>query len=173
MRKLSVIALVLLTVGSVAIVGCGGGKQTEEPVTQTEPPPPPPPEPEPEPTPPPPPPPPPPEPIELADINFDFDKADLRADARRTLDANIAQLKDNPDARVVIEGHCDERGTVEYNLALGQRRAHATMQYMIQQGIMENRITIISYGEERPVDPQHNEDAWAKNRRAHFDVQEG
>ncbi len=74
------------------------------------------------------------------------------------------------NSKVVIEGHCDERGTAEYNMALGQRRAQETKKYLVNLGIKESRIKTISYGEERPLDPGHNEDAWAKNRRAHFVV---
>ncbi len=113
----------------------------------------------------------PPPPLLLEDIYFDFDKAEIRGDARRTLDANASQLMVHDDERIVIEGHCDERGTPDYNLALGQRRAQATMQYLIGKGIDAARLSTVSYGEERPVDPRHTEDAWSKNRRSHFRVQ--
>jgi peptidoglycan-associated lipoprotein len=103
----------------------------------------------------------------LKDINFDFDKYDIRPGDAKTLDANATWLKSN-NALVLIEGHCDERGTNEYNLALGERRAKATMNYLVSQGVQTNRITIISYGEERPLCTEHNEACWAKNRRAHF-----
>ena len=103
----------------------------------------------------------------LKDINFDFDKYDIRPGDAKTLDANATWLKSN-NALVLIEGHCDERGTNEYNLALGERRAKATMNYLVSQGVQTNRVTIISYGEERPLCTDHNEACWAKNRRAHF-----
>ncbi len=104
----------------------------------------------------------------LKEVYFDFDKYDIRAEDAKTLDANAAWLKSNADNLVLIEGHCDERGTNEYNLALGERRAKATMNYLVSQGIQANRITIISYGEERPVCSEKTEACWAKNRRANF-----
>jgi peptidoglycan-associated lipoprotein len=104
----------------------------------------------------------------LRDVYFDFDKYDLRPDDAKTLDANAGWLKSNANNLVLIEGHCDERGTNEYNLALGERRAKATMNYLVSQGIQANRITIISYGKERPVCTEKNEACWQKNRRAHF-----
>jgi peptidoglycan-associated lipoprotein len=105
---------------------------------------------------------------ELADVFFDFDKYDIRPGDAKTLDANANWLKSNPNHLMLIEGHCDERGTNEYNLALGERRAKSTMNYLVSQGVQANRITIISYGEERPQCTEHNEACWAKNRRAHF-----
>ena len=105
---------------------------------------------------------------ELADVFFDFDKYDIRPGDAKTLDANANWLKSNPNHLVLIEGHCDERGTNEYNRALGERRAKSTMNYLVSQGVQANRITIISYGEERPQCTEHNEACWAKNRRAHF-----
>jgi peptidoglycan-associated lipoprotein len=105
---------------------------------------------------------------ELQDIFFDFDKYDIRPADARTLDANAAWLKSNPNSLVLIEGHCDERGTNEYNLALGERRAKSTMNYLVSQGVQANRITIISYGEERPACTEKSEACWAKNRRSHF-----
>jgi peptidoglycan-associated lipoprotein len=104
----------------------------------------------------------------LKDINFDFDKYDIRPGDAKILDANAGWLKSNPNNLLLIEGHCDERGTNEYNLALGERRAKSTMNYLVSQGVQANRITIISYGEERPVCTQKSEECWAKNRRAHF-----
>jgi peptidoglycan-associated lipoprotein len=104
----------------------------------------------------------------LKDVFFDFDKYDIRPEDAKTLDANAAWLKSNADNLVLIEGHCDERGTNEYNLALGERRAKATMNYLVSQGVQANRITIISYGEERPVCTEKNESCWSKNRRGHF-----
>jgi peptidoglycan-associated lipoprotein len=103
----------------------------------------------------------------LKDVYFDFDKYDIRAGDAKILDTNAAWLKTNNDL-VLIEGHCDERGTNEYNLALGERRAKATMNYLVGQGVQANRITIISYGKERPVCNEHSEACWAKNRRSHF-----
>jgi peptidoglycan-associated lipoprotein len=105
---------------------------------------------------------------ELADVFFDFDKYDIRPGDAKTLDANATWLKSNPNHLLLIEGHCDERGTNEYNLALGERRAKSTMNYLVSQGVQANRITIISYGEERPQCTEHTESCWAKNRRAHF-----
>ncbi len=104
----------------------------------------------------------------LKEVYFDFDKYDIRSEDAKTLDANATWLKSNGDNLVLIEGHCDERGTNEYNLALGERRAKATMNYLVSQGIQANRITIISYGEERPVCTEKTEACWAKNRRANF-----
>jgi len=104
----------------------------------------------------------------LKDVFFDFDKYDIRPADAKVLDGNASWLKSNPNHLVLIEGHCDERGTNEYNLALGERRAKSTMNYLVSQGVQASRITIISYGEERPVCTQKNEECWAKNRRAHF-----
>ena len=129
--------------------------------------------------PPPPPSPPPPSPgpsisqqafqeFQNQDIYFDFDKYDLRTDARATLDRKASFLNQNSSVRVQIEGHTDERGTAEYNLALGERRANAAKQYLTTAGISAGRLSTISYGEERPLDPAQNEAAWAKNRRDHF-----
>jgi peptidoglycan-associated lipoprotein len=106
----------------------------------------------------------------VKDIFFEFDKSNISPDAREILKANADFLLKNDDPKVVIEGHCDERGTAEYNMALGQRRAQETKNYLVNLGVKESRIKTISYGEERPFDPGHNEDAWAKNRRAHFTV---
>ncbi len=103
----------------------------------------------------------------LKDVFFDFDKYDIRPGDAKVLDTNAAWLKTN-NSLVLIEGHCDERGTNEYNLALGERRAKATMNYLVGQGVQANRITIISYGKERPICTEHNEACWAKNRRSHF-----
>lgn len=103
-------------------------------------------------------------------IYFDFDKYSLRNDARDALDHNFNVLRDNPSLRIVIEGHCDERGTDEYNLALGEKRAKAARDYLIRLGIDESRVTIISYGEERPVAMGHDESAWKLNRRGEFEL---
>jgi peptidoglycan-associated lipoprotein len=103
----------------------------------------------------------------LKDIQFDFDKYDIRPTDAGILKENAALLVKFPNVKIQIEGHCDERGTVEYNLALGERRANSAKRYLISLGIPEKRISTISYGKERPSDPGHNEEAWAKNRRAH------
>ena len=104
----------------------------------------------------------------LRDVNFDFDKYDIRPADAKILDANAAWLKTNARSLLLIEGHCDERGTPEYNLALGERRAKAAMSYLTALGIQANRISIVSYGEERPLCNERGEVCWAKNRRAHF-----
>ncbi len=103
----------------------------------------------------------------LRDINFDFDRADLRPDARDILKSNAAWLKANPQAKVEIEGHCDERGTNEYNLALGAKRAESVKRYLMDLGISPNILSTISYGEELPLCKEQNEACRAKNRRAH------
>ncbi len=104
----------------------------------------------------------------LKSIHFDFDKYDIRPGDVEILKGNSALLKKFPNVKIQIEGHCDERGTNEYNLALGERRANSTKKYLTSLGITADRISTISYGEEKPMDPGHNEEAWAKNRRAHF-----
>ena len=106
----------------------------------------------------------------LKDIHFDFDKYNIRRGDTEILKENAALLKKNPKIKIQIEGHCDERGTVEYNLALGERRANNTKKYLVSLGVSADRISTISYGKERPLDPGHNEEAWAKNRRAHIVV---
>jgi peptidoglycan-associated lipoprotein len=106
----------------------------------------------------------------LKDINFNFDSAALSESARATLKANADWLKNNPATRVQIEGHCDERGAADYNMALGAKRAQAAMDYLTTLGIAGNRLTTISYGEEIPVCKDKTEDCWAKNRRARFVV---
>jgi peptidoglycan-associated lipoprotein len=105
---------------------------------------------------------------ELRDVFFDFDKYDIRQADAKVLDSNATWLKSNANHLVLIEGHCDERGTNEYNLALGERRAKSAMNYLVSQGVQASRITIISYGEERPACNEKTEECWAKNRRAHF-----
>lgn len=171
-KKQTILKLILLTSVFALLAGCGGSKETvnfepdpfpePEPVTR---------EPanlnlEPE-------PPkeediPPKQPIVLRTINFDFDQFSLTPTAKAVLAENARQLLENPEISVRIEGHADERGTVEYNLALGERRAIVARDYLINYGISSNRITIISYGKERPLDPRHTPDAWDKNRRAEF-----
>jgi peptidoglycan-associated lipoprotein len=106
----------------------------------------------------------------LKDIYFDYDKYEIRREDEEILKENAAFLKKNPKMKIQIEGHCDERGTSEYNIALGERRANHTKKYLVSLGIASDRISTISYGEERPLDPSNNEKAWAKNRRAHIVV---
>jgi len=106
----------------------------------------------------------------LSDIHFEFDRYDLSSEATKILDANVEWLKANPKQLVLIEGHCDERGTGTYNIALGERRAKATQNYLAAQGIQTARMAVLSYGEERPMCAEHSEGCWAKNRRAHFMV---
>lgn len=106
----------------------------------------------------------------LKDIHFNFDSAALSETARATLKANADWLKNNPAASVQIEGHCDERGTADYNMALGAKRAQAAMDYLTTLGIGGNRLSTISYGEEIPVCKDKTEECWAKNRRARFVV---
>jgi peptidoglycan-associated lipoprotein len=101
-------------------------------------------------------------------VYFDFDNATLDYQAQELLKQKAMWLRDNPDANVVIEGHCDERGTNAYNLALGERRAESAKTFLVNLGIPGMRLTTISYGEEKPVDMGQNEEAWAKNRRAGF-----
>ena len=103
----------------------------------------------------------------LRDIHFEFDKYDIRPGDAGVLNENAALLSKYPNVKIQIEGHCDERGTIEYNLALGERRANNTKKYLISLGISPDRISTISYGKEKPLDLGHNEEAWAKNRRAH------
>lgn len=98
-------------------------------------------------------------------VFFDFDKYDIRPDARVRLESQAGWLKKNPDVTVTIEGHCDERGTREYNLALGERRANAVKNYLVALGIDPNRLSTISYGKERPAVEGSNEYAWSQNRR--------
>jgi len=102
------------------------------------------------------------------DIFFDFDKSTLTPAAQDNLMRKAAWLRDHSDVSVTIEGHCDERGTNEYNLALGDRRADSAKAFLVDLGIASSRLTTISYGEERPLCMQQNEECWAKNRRGHF-----
>ena len=104
----------------------------------------------------------------LKDIHFDFDRYDIRSEDTEILKENAALLMNYPKVKIQVEGHCDERGTNEYNLALGERRANAAKKYLLSLGIPTDRISSISYGEEKPLDTGHNEEAWAKNRRGHF-----
>ncbi len=106
--------------------------------------------------------------IVLSTIYFDYDMSSIRADQRQRLADNASVLETNPDMGVTVQGHCDERGTNEYNIALGQRRADSVVRYLINYGIDPARLTTVSYGEEQPVDFGHDESAWWKNRRAEF-----
>ena len=104
------------------------------------------------------------------DVYFDFNKYDIRPADSGILKENVAHLAKNSTVKIQIEGHCDERGTVEYNLAQAERPANSVKKYLVSLGIAENRLSTISYGKEMPLDPGHNEEAWGKNRRAHFVV---
>ena len=108
---------------------------------------------------------------QIQPIHFDFDKYEIRSGDAEILKENSRILNENPSLKVKIEGHCDERGSVEYNLALGERRAKAARDYLVTLGIEKQRLSTISYGEERPADPGHDESAWEKNRRDEFRVQ--
>ena len=110
---------------------------------------------------------------DLIDVHFDFDKYAIRPRDAEILRTNARWFQANPKALILIEGHCDERGTEEYNLALGERRAKATAEYLAGQGIAMSRITTISYGKERPQCTERSEACWAKNRRAHFLIKRG
>ncbi len=181
-RRLRALSLILPTV-ALALFLAGCPKRPVQPVVAAPPPTPPP---APAPAPPPPPapvapapvpvappvvtPPPPPPPKEFAandnlkPIYFAFDKSDIRSGDRKVLDASADWLKANPNQLVLIEGHCDERGTTEYNLALGERRAKAAASHLTSRGVAADRISIVSYGKERPVCTEKNETCWSKNR---------
>jgi peptidoglycan-associated lipoprotein len=105
---------------------------------------------------------------EVRDAYFDYDKADLRADARTALSKTADFLKNNPQLKVTIEGHCDERGSTEYNLGLGDRRASAVKQYLVSLGISAERLSTVSFGKEKPFCMESNEACWQQNRRGHF-----
>lgn len=107
----------------------------------------------------------------IQDVFFDFNEYTLGEEARQRLVANATLLREYPDVTVLIEGHCDERGTVQYNLALGEKRANAARDYLVSLGLSAGRISTVSYGKEKPFAMGHNEQAWAQNRRAHFVVQ--
>jgi peptidoglycan-associated lipoprotein len=104
----------------------------------------------------------------LKNCYFEFDRYDITSEGRKILAENAIILKKMPNSKIQIEGHCDERGTKQYNLALGERRAASVKNYLASLGVPEKILSTISYGEEMPIDPQSNEEAWAKNRRAHF-----
>lgn len=160
----------LATVLSLAFLGCPSSKkvaQTEtaplEPARE-EPAPPPPAEPRPEPpreT-------PAPRPLVLGNVNFDYDKFELTPTARSILAEHASALRNRPEVNIRIAGHCDERGTIEYNLALGEKRANSVRDYLVSLGVERSRLSTISYGKERPLDSRSNEQAWAQNRRAEF-----
>lgn len=101
-------------------------------------------------------------------IHFDLDKSDIKSESKKTLDDNASWLKKNKDTKVTIEGHCDERGTEEYNLSLGHRRANSAKSYLVSLGVESKRLASKSYGEEKPLETCHNESCWWKNRRADF-----
>ena len=105
---------------------------------------------------------------DLKDIHFNFDQYDLDSNSKKVLEQNATYLKSNADLRVEIQGHCDERGTNNYNIALGERRAHSTKKYLVAQGVNSHQVNVISYGEEKPFCSDSNENCWHQNRRAHF-----
>jgi len=106
----------------------------------------------------------------LADVHFEYDSAALTEEARATLERHALWLQNHRDVRVTIEGHCDKRGTTDYNLALGEQRARAVWDYLVGLGVAPDRLRTVSYGKERPLDPAESEEAFARNRRAHFAV---
>ena len=164
MRKpfMGIVACVLIV--ALAALGCSSGPNVETelpPVIEVD-------------TPPPPPPPtevvmpPPPVEIVLATVYFEFDQHKLDSDARGLLSANARVMKDNDDVLILVEGHCDERGSEEYNLALGEKRANAVKDYLVDLGVSDSRIQTLSYGEERPAMTGSSESSWSLNRRAAF-----
>ncbi len=106
--------------------------------------------------------------VKLQRIHFDFDRSDIKSEYKKTLEDNASWLKKNASVNVTVEGHCDERGTEEYNIALGHRRARAAKDYVVSLGVSAGRLSTKSYGEERPLETCHNESCWWKNRRAEF-----
>jgi peptidoglycan-associated lipoprotein len=169
MRKARILChktvILLVAILSLALLASCCPRVCEKPVVEQPPPPP-------EPPPPPPPPPPPEEKpvvkeIVLEPIYFDFDKFNLRPKDREILERNIQKLKENPEAKIRVEGNCDERGTVEYNLALGEKRARTAKDYLVKMGIPESRLETLSYGKEKS---KHCTDdkCWSKDRRADF-----
>lgn len=104
----------------------------------------------------------------LMTVHFGYDKSSLDASAKKDIATNVQWMKSNPAVRVQIEGHCDNRGTIEYNVALGERRANAVKAYMVSLGVASDRLSVISYGKEKPLESGDNEAAWSKNRRANF-----
>jgi peptidoglycan-associated lipoprotein len=101
-------------------------------------------------------------------VHFDFDKSDIKSDAKKTLEGNADWLKKNKDMKISVQGHCDERGTEEYNVALGQRRAKSARDSLVSLGVDGKRLSTKSFGEEKPIETCHNESCWWKNRRAEF-----
>lgn len=110
--------------------------------------------------------------LSSSDVYFDYDKSDIKDDSRTELTHKAKYMNENADIRVTIEGHCDERGSNEYNLGLGERRAASVKKFLVGQGVKETNIDTITYGEEKPVCFEKNESCWSKNRRAHFAVNE-
>lgn len=104
----------------------------------------------------------------LTRIHFDFDRSDIKDEYKKTLEGNAGWIKANKDSKVAVEGHCDERGTEEYNIALGNRRANSAKSYLVSLGIDGKRLSTKSYGEEKALETCHNESCWWKNRRAEF-----
>ncbi len=111
------------------------------------------------------------EPIVLEDIFFDYDKFNIKDEYKTIMSQNAEAMLDNPDAKLLVEGHCDDRGTNEYNLALGEKRAKAVIDFYVTFGVDASRLAMISYGEEKPFAMGSNEESWAKNRRAHMIVE--
>ncbi len=109
---------------------------------------------------------------ELRTVYFDFDSAQISANTKETLEANATYLKANKSLKIQVEGHCDERGGIQYNLALGEKRARSVKEFLAASGVSASRVSVVSAGKEKPVDPGHDEAAWAKNRRANFIVTE-
>jgi peptidoglycan-associated lipoprotein len=105
---------------------------------------------------------------DVRDAYFDYDKADIRSDAREALSKTADFLKGHPNIKATIEGHCDERGSTEYNLGLGDRRANAVKQYLVSLGVTADRLSVVSFGKEKPFCTDHNEPCWQQNRRGHF-----
>ena len=108
------------------------------------------------------------DPLVFQDVYFDYDQSEIRSDAKPTLENISKWLGEHGGVQLMVEGHCDERGSNEYNLALGEQRALAVRRYIVGLGTEADRLHTVSYGEERPMDPGHNEEAWSKNRRSHF-----
>jgi peptidoglycan-associated lipoprotein len=174
MKKTLVLYPLLLVLLALMLNGCGcfmqaqRGEVAPPPAPEAKAPPPAPPEPVPvQPAPPPPPAPVP--MVMLKDVHFDFDKYSIRSGDAEILKENMDWFKANPGQKVRIEGNCDERGTIEYNLGLGQRRADSTKKYLMDLGVDGMMLDTISYGKERPVCNEHNEGCWARNRNAHFE----
>ncbi len=158
-----VLALLLVMPGMLFVVSCQKKVAAQAPAPAPAPPP----------KPAPAPPPPAPAKLEIPAfmterIYFDFDKSVLKLEAQSLLKKKAEWLKANSGTKLLIEGNCDERGTAEYNLALGERRAESAKKFLVDLGVDAKRISTISYGEERPLDPRHNEEAWAKNRNDGF-----